>query len=131
LPPSDNHVLLLDDVRSELAALEALCGEVERGMMARRWDQLGTVLAESRRVRHALQNAMDAARDARDERFDTEIFQRLRYLYAVRENQIARLRTYQHSVRERLSLIARWKNAARTLGSHGRKSKLGTLDRLS
>lgn len=127
----DSGEALLHAVRAEVDALEALCGDVERAMMASRWEELGTALAGSRRVQHALQNAMHDARDVRTGGFDAEIFQRLRRVFAVRENQMSRLRQYQNAVGERLSAIARLKNVARRIGSAQAAPRLGVLNELT
>jgi len=127
----DSGEVLLRAVRAEVEALEALCGDVERAMMASRWEELGTALAGSRRVQHALQNAMHDARDVRTDGFDAEIFQRLRRIFAVRENQMARLRQYQNAVGERLNAIARLKNVARRIGAAQATPRLGVLNQLS
>lgn len=127
----DNGEELLRAVRAEVDALEALCGDVERAMMASRWEELGTALGDSRRVQHALQNAMHDARDARTDGFDAEIFQRLRRIFAVRENQMARLRQYQNAIGERLTAIARLKTVARRIGTAHAAPRLGVLNELS
>lgn len=122
---------LLRAVGAEVDALEALCAGIERAMMAGRWEELGAALAESRRVQHALENAMHDAQSARTEGFDAEISQRLRRVFTIRENQMARLLQYRNAVGERLAAIARLKTVARRIGTAHAAPRLGALDELS
>jgi hypothetical protein len=122
---------LLQAIQTELAALEALCGQLERALMTRRWDALEAAIADSRRITHALQNAMDAAAEVRTKEFDDAIFARLRYVYAIRENQMARLQHYHSAVGERLQVVTRWKQALKTLGARRSTPRLASLDRLT
>lgn len=132
MPQSADRERLLAAVEAELAELEALCGRLEAALMRRRWPELETAMADSRRVTHALQNAMDDALDVRDGAFDENILQRIRYVYAIRENQMARLRIFQNSVGERLQMFVKWKSAVRSMASPQRRdSKLASLDQLS
>jgi hypothetical protein len=115
LPQSDNPDALLSAVEAALGDLEALCGRIERALMLRRWPDLEAAIADSRRVTHALQNAMDEARSVRTGAFDEGVFRRLHYVHAIRENQMTRLQQYHDAVGERLRLIARWKSALRSI----------------
>jgi hypothetical protein len=99
--------------------------------MTRRWDILEIAIADSRRITHALQNAMDAAGGVRTKDFDDAVFARLRYVHAIRENQMARLQQYHDAVGERLQLLSRWKQALKSLGSRRPKPRLASLDRLT
>lgn len=100
--------------------------------MRRNWADMDAAIAESRRITHALQNAMADSADVRDETFDEGVTRRLHYVHAVRENQMTRLQQFHDAVGERLQLMARWKSALRSIGK-GEKtpSLLGSLDRLS
>ena len=122
---------MLQAVQTELAALETLCGQLERALMSRRWDLLETAIADSRRITHALQNAMDAAATVRTREFDDAVFARLRYVHAIRENQMARLQHYHTAVGERLQLLSRWKQALKSLGSRTSRTRLAALDQLT
>ncbi len=102
LQPSANPQALLAAVEEALRELEALCGRAERALMLRSWGELHAALADSRRVTHALANAMDDARTVRDAAFDEDVFRRVRYVGAIRENQMARLCHYRDAVGERL-----------------------------
>lgn len=118
-------------MQSELAALEAQCGLLERALATRDWERLGTAIADSRRITHALQNAFEDARPARDEHFDAQFMQRLRYVFAVRENQMARLQQYRAAVDDRLQTLSRWKHALRTIAKRTAPQRRAGLDRLS
>jgi DNA-binding ferritin-like protein len=132
LQPSDSCDLLLVAVEHELSSLEALCGEVERALMHRDWKRMDAAIADTRRITHGLRNAMDAARDVLDETFTETINRRLRYVHAIRENQMTRLQQYQDAVSERLRLIARWKSALRSMGKpQPARPQLGSLDHLT
>ena len=99
--------------------------------MTRNWESLEAAIADSRRITHALQNAMDAATEVRTKEFDDAIFARLRYVNAIRENQMARLQQYHEAVGERLQLLTRWKQALKSIGSRHAQPLLGSLNQLS
>jgi hypothetical protein len=132
LQQSANRDVLLGAVESALRELESLCGRLERALMRRRWDELSAAIADSRRITHALANAMDDARAVRDGAFDEQIMRRLHYVEAIRQNQMARLQQYHDAVGERLQLLARWKAAVRSMGG-GRtpKPRLTAVDGLT
>ena len=133
MPLLAERAALLEGVETELHALEALCGTLESAMMRRSWAELNAAIADSRRVTHALQNALDDARAVRTPAYDEEIFRRIRYVYAIRQNQMTRLQQFGESVTERLQLISRFKSAARSMASGERpaQKRLGSLDRLT
>lgn len=108
---------LLAAVEAALGELESLCGRMERALMRREWSELDGAIADSRRFMHALQNAMDDAREIRTKSFDDNVFRRLRYLQMVRDNQMIRLQSYHDAVGERLRLVARWKSALKSITS--------------
>lgn len=111
--------------------MEMLCGRAERALMLRRWPDLDQTIADARRATHALQNAMEDASDVRDSAFDQEIMRRLRYVAAIRENQMTRLQQYHDAVGERLQLVARWKSALKSIAGRGPRKRLSALDQLS
>jgi hypothetical protein len=117
LQPSDSPEQQFAAIEGALHELEALCGRIERALMFRRWSELEAAIADSRRVTHALQNAMDEARNVRTHAYDEGVFRRLRYVQAVRENQMTRLQQYHDAVGERLRLVARWKSALRSIST--------------
>lgn len=130
--PLDEREVLLAAVEEQLHALETLCGTLETALMRRRWNDLDAAIADSRRVTHALQNALDDARSARDEAYDEAISKRIRYVFAIRQNQMVRLQQFNGAVTERLSLLARWKSAVRSMGKPRQtQPRLKILDQLS
>lgn len=131
LQPSDNGELLLAAVETSLRELESLCGAIERALTRRLWNELDVVIADSRRVTHELQNAMDDAAGVRSEAFDENVFRRLRYVHTIRQNQMVRLQQYHDAVGERLALISRWKAAVRSMSRSGNVTRLSALDGLS
>ena len=104
-------------VDSTLKELEALCGRMERALVKRDWPEIDTAIADARRVTHALQNAMDEAAPVRTQAFDDGVFQRLRYVGAIRDNQMKRLQQYREAVSERLHAVGRWRAALRTFSA--------------
>lgn len=127
---SASDEILLGAVECSIRELEMLCGRAERALMLRRWEDLDQTIADSRRATHALQNAMVDAQSARSTAFDESIMRRLRYVAAIRENQMTRLQQYHDAVGQRLQLIARWKSALKSLGD-GKPPQLSALNRLS
>jgi hypothetical protein len=115
LQPSDSDDVLLNAIEASVGELEALCGRIERALMLRQWPELEAAIADSRRVTHALQNAMEEAHSMRTKSFDEHVFRRLRYVHVIRENQMTRLQQYHDAVGERLRLVARWKSALRSI----------------
>lgn len=122
--------MLLGAVEAAVREMETLCGRAERALMMRRWDDLNETIADARRATHALQNAMEDAQNVRDASFDEGIMRRLRYVGAIRQNQMTRLQQYHDAVGQRLQLIARWKGALKSMRG-GRVPRISTLDSLS
>ncbi|MBV8246557.1 MAG: hypothetical protein JOZ38_11580 [Candidatus Eremiobacteraeota bacterium] len=130
MPPSANLDPALHRIEAELAELERICGEFERAIWERRWNDVQAFLAEQRRTRHALEIAIAAAKAVRNEKYDRSIFRRLGNIYAIRQQQLARLGEYRRRVGERLSLLSRWKDASKRLGKPPNQKKSRLLDRL-
>lgn len=127
-PQLANREALMTAVEAALSELEALCGRLERGLMARRWEDVNSAIADSRRLTHALANAMDDAISVRDAAINEQIEMRIRYVYAIRENQMMRLRQYHDAVAERLRMLSRWKSVIRSMAASRRASRRGLLD---
>lgn len=117
LPQSVNADSRLVAVDSNVNDLEALCGRMERALAKRDWPAIDAAIADARRVTHALQNAMEEAAPVRTQAFDEGVFQRLRYVGAIRDNQMKRLQQYRDAVSERLATVGRWKAALRTFSA--------------
>src|SRR5579884_2428270 len=131
LQPSVNREQLLGAVETPLRELETLCGRLERALVLRRWQDLETAISDSRRVTHALQNAMDDARSVRDAAFDASVQRRLYYVHAIRQNQMERLQQYHDAVGERLRLVARWKSALKSIAGRVTPSRAAALNQLT
>jgi len=127
LPQSDNAALRAD-VEREVCALEGLCADIERALVARDWDAFAGAMADSRRVTHAMENAMEAAAPARDAAFDAAIYGRAKRIYDIRENQVARLTSYNDAVGRRLRQIASVRSFARKLGGGSAAPRVAAID---
>lgn len=131
MPPSAEGLALRAAVDREIASLETLCADIERALVAKDWDAFAVAMSESRRVTHALENAMAAALPVRDAAYDASVFERARRVHAIRENQLARLKTYNAAVAEKLGQIAALKRFAKSVGAKSAPSRLASLDRLT
>lgn len=128
---SVNHDERLLAVQSEVDALERLCADVEVAMTAGRWTDLDVALRESRRVQHALENAMHDSQSVRDEAFDVAVQAKLRWIFTIRENQMARMKYFRDAISERLQSIALAKSVARRVGAQHAQPRLGNLNQLT
>ena len=130
MPQSDSREALLAAVDTALREMETLCGRAERALMLRRWEDLDAAIADARRATHALLNAMDDAEPVRDRSFDEGVMRRMRYVHAIRENQMTRLQQYHDAVSQRLQLVARWKSSLRTLAQRTAARSISVVDSL-
>lgn len=129
LPQSANVPVELAAVNAELHALEQLCNELEMGLRTQNWERLDGTLRDSRRTMHAFENAMVASRDVRSVEFDREVYARLQRIYAVREQQMSRLKALHDAIGQKLQTFSRWKAYARSIGgSSGRRRGVSLLD---
>ncbi len=131
MPPSAKPVQLPASVEAPLRELEDLCGRIERALMHRDWSDLNGAIADSRRITHALQNAMDDSGAIGDGDLAEQIGRRVHYVQAIRDNQLTRLQYYHNAVGDRLKLLARWKTALKSLASRTRARGLAALDQLT
>lgn len=115
-------------VEREVDELERLCGTLESSLVVGNWEEAAGVLRDSRRVTHAYLNAMEAAAEARDEEFDRKIYARMRRIFDVREDQLARLQAFHDGVGEKLQMFARWKEFARSIGARKRPARTVSID---
>ena len=131
MPLSANAQELLGAVDRDLKELERLVADNERQLMARNFKSFQANFADQRRVTHALEKSMEAAASVRTPEIDAPIFKRIRYIYAIRQNQMERLKQYQGGITDRLKLISRWKQAAAGwLKTQRKQPRLGSLDKL-
>jgi hypothetical protein len=110
--------------------LEALCADAERALVARHWDALMTILADQRRVIAELTNTAHGTAGERTPEFDQAARQRIRRIYAFRDNQLKRLEAFRDNVRGRLTLIAKVRQAGKQRNPYARRGGLGHLDLL-
>lgn len=104
---------LLAAVDRELTALEAALADAERAGRTGDWEAANRSFLEQRRLQHALENAMHAAREARTPAIDEVLFARLSRIGLTRDRQIAELQRYRDGVSEQLNTLGNWKRAAR------------------
>lgn len=131
LPQSDNGAALLAAVETQLCEFEDLCGVLEHALMQRSWPAVKSGIADSRRVAHALRNALDEAAPARTSAFDEHVRTRIARVQSIRYNQMSRIVQYREAVGERLQLLARWKSALKSIRGKRPVSRLAALDRLT
>jgi hypothetical protein len=117
LPRSADSDPRLAAVDAALRELEALCGRMEGSLSKRNWSDIDMAICDARRVTHALQNAMEDAAPARTPPFDEQVLSRLRYIAAIRDNQMKRMQQYRDALAQRLQLLARWRTALRSFSS--------------
>jgi len=129
LPESDKGLAARAAVVHEVAELERLCGELEQALVAGDWNEVGNALRSSRRTTHAFLNAMEAAAEHRDEAFDAGINARMRRVFDVRDDQLARLETFHTGIGDRLKQLSRWKEFAGSVGSKRAPARTLGLDR--
>jgi hypothetical protein len=114
LPPSDS--IELERIGTEIGKLEQLCNELELGLREREWARMVKAMRETRRVLHALQNAMAELKSLRTTEFDSTLFARLQRVYAVHQDQMKRVQTVHDEAGARLRTISKWKSYARSIG---------------
>jgi hypothetical protein len=129
LPQSANPgQAALEAVARDINELEALCLEIDASIDERNWDRLGTAMSDSRRVTHALQNAMGEATPYRTSEFDKAVFERLAHIYAYRQERMDRLQAAHDEIGERLRQLSRWKTYARSIAGNQPRSRSSLLD---
>lgn len=106
-----------------MAELERLCVALEHDLVGGRWDEASQRLRDTRRVTHALVNAMDAAAPYRNASFEEAVTERVRRVYDLRDDQLRRLQEYHDQIGERLHTFSRWKSFARSIGAKSARPK--------
>jgi hypothetical protein len=91
--------------------LEELCAQAERQFSALQWSEVHATIADQRRVRQALVNAIQASQGQRTRAFDEEALRRIKRIFAVREHQLKRMISFRDRIRSRLRIISRAKQA--------------------
>jgi hypothetical protein len=120
----------LEAVAREITELGRLSVELDAALQARDWPRLDGAIADSRRVRHAMGEAMTAAAPYRDEPFDAAVFTRLQEIYAYRDDRLKALELVHSELGGRLRQLSRWKGYARSVGSKETRRGLSAIDSL-
>ena len=118
----------LELIARDINELERLCLEIDAAITERDWKRLGAALADSRRVTHSVENAMDDAMPYRTEEFDTAVFARLRQIYAYREERMVTLQGVHDDIGDRLRQLSRWKGYARSIAGGERRTTSRLFD---
>jgi len=106
-PSDDPHPGAL--IVALVAELEASIAVAEDALIAREWPQLELLLAEQRRVTHAIANAVALSDGQRPERFNSELRRRLDAVDRRRADQLRRLQAFHDAVGSRLAVMGRAK----------------------
>ncbi|MHB8146696.1 MAG: hypothetical protein ACYDGM_05450 [Vulcanimicrobiaceae bacterium] len=114
----------------EIVDLERLCGELQSGIASTDWVRCDALLADMRRVTHALRNALQASDGQRNAAFEAQVRERVQRIMHVRDEQIERLRTFHDGVGERLRMLSNWKSYARSVGAKEKRVRSAGLDSL-
>lgn len=122
--------IVLESILAEVSELERLCAHAERLFMKREWAAFDQTMVDQRRVTHGIEVQMSEAASVRTPAFDEEVAKRLRIVLNFREDQLKRLGQYRGKISERLGVLGRWKQMARTLAKKRTVSQLGSLDKL-
>jgi hypothetical protein len=110
-----------------VSELERCIVTAEDALVAREWPQLETLLAEQRRITHALSNAVLQSAGQRPSRFDAELRRRLDAVDRRRADQLRRLQAFHDAVGSRLSVMARAKTMRRAVSPNGRPALIDSL----
>lgn len=89
--------------------LDASVVKAETFLLARDWEQLEILLADQRRLTHAIANGIALSNGQRPEAFDDELQRRLAAVQGRRADQMRRLEAFHHAIGSRLSVMARAK----------------------
>ncbi len=117
MPPSaDPAREALEVIAVAINELERLCLEVDGAIEARDWSRLATAIADSRRVTHAVENAMADGVAFRTPDFDKAAFERLQQVFSYRQERLESLQAIHEEIGERLKKLSLWKTYARAIG---------------
>jgi hypothetical protein len=98
-----------------IIALERACLEAEEALVERRWRDVRKAFAAQRKLTDELTALFAAAPDVAPAA-DAKVAQRLRGVYAYRQEQMGRLESYRNSVGERLRTIGKMRELSRAVG---------------
>lgn len=126
--PSDS-ALTGSHIVTLVTDLDTSVRNAEEILIARDWAALEGVLAEQRRLTHAISNAIALTNGRRPDAFDIELQRRLTGIEGRRADQMRRLEAFHHAVGSRLSVMARAK-AMRRAGRSAVVDRPALLDSL-
>jgi hypothetical protein len=116
LPPSaDPAREALETIAVAINELERLCLEIDAAIAAQDWPRLSTAIADSRRVMHAVENAMAEGAAFRTPDFDKAAFERLQQVFSYRQERLDSLQAIHEEIGERLKKLSLWKTYARAI----------------
>lgn len=95
--------------------LERQCTLLEQQLVALAWSDLGATLADQQRTLAELTNVVYASADERTPEFNVKLQKRINRIDAVRNNQLKRLMAFRDNCRSRLTVIAKAKQARRSI----------------
>ena len=127
-PSANAGQTALEAIARDVNELERLCLEIDASITQRDWERLGTALADSRRVTHSVQNAMDDSARYRTAEFDEAVFARLQQIYAYREERMVTLQRIHDDIGDRLRQLSRWKGYARSIAGGERRTQSRLFD---
>lgn len=113
-----------------LTELERQCSLLEEQLVALAWPQLTATLADQQRTLAELTNLVYSSKDARTPEFNAKVKRRIARIDAVRNDQLKRLVAFRDNCRARLTMIAKAKQARRSIyGQTAQQSRgLGRLN---
>ncbi|MFN2529432.1 MAG: hypothetical protein ABR584_12035 [Candidatus Baltobacteraceae bacterium] len=120
----------MECVENDLAALEAACAEGERAVLEGVSADIDQSIADQRRLSHALQNSMDAARSVRTPEFDERILNRIRHIGMARDRHISIMRQNAEKIQEQIGTLTRWKRASRKWLTGFQEKRTSGLDHM-
>lgn len=121
LSPLDSRLHPGPQIVALVTELERCTNIAEDALVGRQWAELELLLAEQRRITHALANAVTQSTGERPGRFDAELRRRLDAVDRRRSDQLRRLQAFHDAVGSRLTVMARAKamrRAAQPAGTH-------------
>ena len=130
MPPSAEEAgqVALEALARDVNELERLCLEIDASISERDWERLGAALTDSRRITHAVENAMADAKAYRTEAFDEAVFARLKQIYDYRQQRMQTLQAIHDDFGDRLRQLSRWKGYARSIAGGEKRRRSAGLD---
>lgn len=131
MPASVKQRELVAAVANEVVALEQISIAFDGALETQNWAQCAALMADYRRITHALANAMLASKDTRDAAFETQLRARSKRVMDRRDRHIEQLEEVHRVSGEKLRSISNWKIYARAVGSRNVPKPSAGLNRLT